>query len=55
MSESGSSEHEFVRRELCQLFMRAAGNGMLVQNTIKAIKNRKYAYKRKAGARSSYS
>jgi len=37
MSESGSSKHEFVRRELCQLFTRAARNGMLVQNTIKAI------------------
>ena len=37
MSESGSSEHEFVRRELCQLFTRAAGNGTLVLNTMKAI------------------
>ena len=26
-----------MRRVLCQLFTRAAGNGMLVQNAIKAI------------------
>jgi len=37
MSESGSSERDFVQRELCQLFTRAAGNGMLVLSILKAI------------------